>query len=187
MTSSEKMTLWTIQNKNAWEEAEQKGVLKVNEAYAWEYFHQPYRWLVGQMERRIQDYEGGYPVWAWPNDEKPDLRRAGLLEPGAPGVRIGFNANPKDVLLSDLDAWHSVLSGHYLDITKYDTKYGYHSVWNGTDEDQARTGDIIKSWERIFDLEALKQHDDNGEQTLQATIGSVALNQVISVKYFTAR
>lgn len=180
------MTLWTIQNKNAWEEAERNGILVANEDYVWEYFHQPYQWLAGQMKQRIPNYEGGYPIWAWPNN-KPDLRSRGHLEPGEDGVRIGFNANPEDVLLSDFDAWHSVLSGHYLDITKYDTKYDYHNVWHDSNEDPSRTDDIIKSWERIFDLEALKQHDDNGEQTLQATIGSIALSQVISVKHFTAR
>jgi len=75
MTDPDRMRLWTIQTKEAWERAEKSGVLEFNEIADKEiddWFRPAYDWMVGQLEQRVKEYPcNKYPIWVWYHP-KPD-------------------------------------------------------------------------------------------------------------------
>lgn len=82
------MRLWTIQDKTAYDDLCEKGILHCNAALAdWlkeDNFKQSYDWLVSEMKKRVGEPPHGvaYPIWAWyllfGKNTKPDLRRFDL-------------------------------------------------------------------------------------------------------------
>ena len=191
MTSATEFQLWTVQKEGAWEQAQQTKTLKADGRRVPSYFRPPYKWLIGQMCQRVTSYQGGYPVWAYP-EQKPDLRQR-QFSPGERGVRVGFIARVEDVLISDFDAWHAVLGGHYLSIDEKDDEMfnaerEFFSVWRDAVDDPKHARKIVESWERIFELELLRSAPEwHGPGELQATLGCVALEQVTDVTPFVSR
>jgi hypothetical protein len=76
-------TYYTIQRKETWEEAKNKGYLIGHEKFVWDEFKKPYQWMIEQMNLRI-GHDGTYPIWLWL--EKPELNQEGYLEKGVEGV-----------------------------------------------------------------------------------------------------
>ena len=191
MKTGDEIQLWTVQKEAAWDHAQQTGILKADGRRVPQYFRLPYRWLIGQMCQRVASYKGGYPVWAYP-EQKPDLRQS-QFSPGVKGVRIGFVAEPVDILISDFDAWHAVLGGHYLstdeeDEVTFNAGREFFSVWRDGESDPEHASKIVESWERIFDLELLRSAPGwYGAGELQATLGAVTLEQVTDVTPFISR
>ena len=73
--------------------------------------------MMNQMEKRIgkSEIDNQYPIWAWYQHQdiskrRPDLRKSGHLPIGTAGVRIEFEKNYQQVLLSDFVLWHFPLS-----------------------------------------------------------------------------
>lgn len=185
------MRLWTIQQIGAWERAQEKGVLRADGRRVFREFRQPYQWLIGQMQTRLPDYRGDYPIWAW-FQYKPDLRRQAHLPPGSQGVRIEFVAPTEDILISDFSAWDDVLSGCYCSINEEDQRAfdkELKAVRDNPDLLAALWPKIEQSWQRIFDIEFLYADKDwRGEEPiLQATLGKISLDQVLKVDHFVAR
>ncbi|KNY25486.1 DUF3841 domain-containing protein [Pseudobacteroides cellulosolvens] len=158
---------YSIQDLNAWTEAQHRGYLIGNEKYVWEEFLRPYHWMMSQMLKRIPEYNEEYPIWLWP--EKPDLRRSGHMERGKKAILIEVELPDSKVLLSDFQAWHCVLNDY--PILDYDDEII----------------DMELSWERIFDLEYLRKHPDWGMLDIQGVTGKIYLNQVKSVREFTCK
>lgn len=189
-TSENGISLWTIQHSAAWESAQEAGVLKGDARHVDESWRPPYRWMIEQMRERLPRYDGAYPIWAYVQN-KPDLRKRHFSR-GTPGVRIAFVASPEDILISSFTAWHTVLAGHYCalseeDANSFDADNDILSVWAENDQDPERTAAIMKSWERIFDVETLAATPDWWGDSLQATVGSVMLDQIIEATPFTSK
>ncbi len=74
--------MWTIQTLQAWKVLESRGFLQGAAAHAEPGFLAAYRWMAGQMRRRLawSPSDGAVlPVWAWyqwqdRRRRKPDLR-----------------------------------------------------------------------------------------------------------------
>ncbi|HTE58359.1 MAG TPA: DUF3841 domain-containing protein [Verrucomicrobiae bacterium] len=185
------MKLWIIQTAPAWEKAQQTGILKGDGRRVDRFYKPSYEWLMGQMRERVPQYKGGYPIWAYASD-KPDLRRRQFTR-GTPGVRLEFVAEADEVLISDFDAWHMVLNGIYCALTEQEDEEFYknngsYSMWFHGNKDPKKVAQITKSWERIFDVEALAATPEwEGSQTLQATLGQITLDQVVQVTPFISR
>lgn len=158
---------YSIQDLNAWTEAQHRGYLIGNEKYVWEEFLRPYHWMMSQMVKRVPDYNEGYPIWLWP--EKQDLRHSGYKERGTMAVYLEIEIPESQVLLSDFNAWHVVL----MDSVILDY------------EDEIIDKEL--SWERIFDLEYLRKHTDWGILDIQGVTGKIYLNQVKSAREFTCK
>lgn len=158
---------YTIQDLNAWVEAQRLGYLVGNKEYVWEDFLIPYKWMMNQINKKIPKYHGEYPIWLWP--EKQDLRRSGYKERGTKAVYLEIEIPESQVLLSDFNAWHVVL----MDSVILDY------------EDEIIDKEL--SWERIFDLEYLGKHPDWGILDIQGVTGKIFLNQVKSVREFTCK
>ena len=121
------MILWTIQPVEIYNLVIETGVYRCDPAL----IHLPefadsYSWLAKQMTDRIGPAPAGvtFPVWAWyimdGKRKKPDLRRERWT--GGPGnedfARIEIEVPDQDVLLSDFDAWGSILSNWLLSDTE---------------------------------------------------------------------
>jgi hypothetical protein len=158
---------YTIQDINAWIEAQNRGYLVGNKDYVCEDFIRPYQWMMNQMQKRIPDYNGESPLWLWP--DKQDLRRMGYNERGTKAVYLEIEIPENQILLSDFQAWHFVLND--CPLLDY--------------EDEIIDKEL--SWERIFDSEYLQQHPDWVSLDLQGVTGKIYLNQVKSVREFTCK
>ncbi|MEG0472091.1 MAG: DUF3841 domain-containing protein [Solibacillus sp.] len=167
-------TYWTIQTMGKWEEVKRLGYLTGDRQFVWEEFVEPYKWMMTQMEKRIPNYEGEYPIWVWP--ERPDLRRSAHLAKGEQGVLLKVELDPEDVLLSEFQAWHIVLNHHYLDLS------------GEADDREYAFDEMRKSWELIFEIETLKRSEGwGGTPHLQGVTGKIMASQVKHVKTFIAR
>jgi len=203
------MVVWSILTEQAWNELQQRGRLRVARRHVMQEFLAPYAWMAKQMERTLRTPRpsaSAMPVWAWYQWEgerrKPDLRIAGYLPKGEPGVRVECQVAEERVLLSDFDLWHYVLNYCYLPKSEKDGKafekkldrdglsfYGYNHQ-----HPLPHTGyrqEIERSWERMFDLTWV----DRGQaiasppkkKSIQATLWELVLDDVVRVREFTAR
>lgn len=184
-------TLWTIQAEAAFDIFQETGVLRANPNHLMfdGEFQYAYDWMVSQLHQRIGPAPAGvqYPVWAWYQWEgkrkRMDLRQSGYAKRGTSMVQITFEANTKDFLLSDFDTWHVVLNKHYVADSEQDWSDFYK---NGGDR---RTDEIIKSWEKVFDLTRCAPGWDHepDSQSIQATLWEVHLSQVKKVEHFITK
>jgi hypothetical protein len=173
------LRLWSLQAVPAWERLLKTGVLRGDgrrvEART---FRPAYRWLMEQMRERVDDYAGGFPVWAWYRP-MPDLRCAGHAAPGAAQVRIELSVDASRVLLSDFDAWHFVLNRGYVTESEEE--------WEAAETRNCQR-EMRESWNRIFNVEE-RPYDEwtGGCRRVQATLGEIRLSDVLSARLFRAR
>ncbi|MCD5407731.1 DUF3841 domain-containing protein, partial [Candidatus Bipolaricaulota bacterium] len=155
-----RVRVWTIQPVEVLERLEAERVLYADPSRIPEEFRHAYDWMRTQMERRIPGYGGHYPWWGW-HSPRPDLRRSGHLPQGTRGVRLELELDPAEMLLSDFDAWHVVLNRGYLALSEDEEEAWYRRFAAAVPDRRAWPlpepwrSDILSSWERIFDLEAL--------------------------------
>jgi len=182
------VNLWTIQNAVYWRRQQCNGQLVVDPPFEgpddpWAY---AYEWMRQQMNRRIPGGPHGYPIWAWPT--KPDLREAGHLPKGAPGVRVEFIAPSREVLFSDFDSWHSILCLQPITLNEEES--------NEFDLDVEISGvaaiphpRVRATWDRVFELDVPASDPWRGLESprVQAVVPRLHLSQVVRVDSFVAR
>lgn len=180
--------LWTIRHRSEFNKFLDDGVLKADIDWIDPYYIPAYQWMAAQLAKKVAPPRNcTYPLWAWKqwkgvNRSKPDLRASSHLAKGTPGVRIEFSIPLTEVLLSDFDAWHSVLNNHFYshDDKSYDK---YCRIIR--DKSNSEIDGIIKqSWNNIFDLN-LSGNTDN--LFIQANFWELKCNQIVDAKYFIAR
>lgn len=194
LLSQDTVSLWTIQNLAAWRLVEERGELRADgRRLCFEDFRPAYQWLIVQMNQRIPNYPGCYPVWAWP--EKPDMRERAHAPAGTEIVRIQFELPRSQVLFSDFSCWHSVLSGYYIGKSEHAEKC-YEALVRSARVSDPMTGlqrradtQLVQSWQRIFDFDFLAQYPDwfGEDLRLQATTAKVPLGAIKKVEHFVAR
>jgi len=188
------MRVWTIQPVEVLAQLEEERVLYADPAYIPKEFRQPYNWMRAQMGRRLPCYDSHYPWWGW-HTPRPDLRQSGHLPHGTQGVRLELEINPIEVLLSDFDAWHGVLNSGYLGLNEEEDEAWYRRFeaavpnrWSWPPPEPWYS-DILTSWERVFDLEALaaSEYWQPGPRYIQATFEALRLVDVRKCTPFVAR
>lgn len=155
---------YTVQAKPAWETALRKENLGGSSTYVSPDFKEAYQWMRQQMSLRLPQYNGGDPIWLWPD---------------CPTWKDGSYGHPQDlvlieakiplhrVLLSDFQSWHAVLN-----------KFPVLA------HPQERI-DMKASWERIFDFEFLEAAPEWGEVEIQGVVESITLHEIVSVENFS--
>ena len=143
------MRLWTIQGIEIYNKMQKDGF-----AYCtlpnWRdsaEFMRAYRWMSGQMKRRIGEppiKEIEYPIWAWfqydsAKKKRPPKNPLNVSEGVSAYMEI--EVPDKEVLLSDFSNWHSALNGWPLDNWKRFNNYPAEIQ-----------REIEASWKPIFDL-----------------------------------
>ena len=193
------MRLWTIQHPEVYTILQQRGVYYADGRRVTRWFRPAYRWMVEQMKSRLPDYSGRYPIWAW-HTPKPDMRMSSYRDPvGEPCVRLALKIPDEEasrrVLLSGFDhwGWHA-LNNWYLWLS--DEEYEWWGNLAGEHRHEAKVPQhlqemIRRSWERIFDLEALDEAARLDPEVyaplrVQATFEEIRLDEVVRVEHFRA-
>lgn len=186
-----KQLLWTIQHEEAYREFEKTGILVANDncLFCGEDLRFAYDWLSDQMRKRIgpPPKDIHYPVWAWYQWEgkrkRMDLRQSGYAKRGTPLVQITFEADEDNFLLSDFDAWHSVLMNQYVanDEAEWNWFYNQHP--------HPQQNDVEPSWDRIFDITHYTPDWDctPEKKSIQATLWKIDMSQIKKVEHFLAK
>lgn len=198
------MRLWTIQTLAAWEQLRRRGSLRGTLRCSEPSFRDAYAWMAAQMRVRLGPPPARcrMPVWAWYQwsgcaRRKPDLRAAGHLPKGTPGVRLEIEAAEHQVLLSDFELWHHVLNYWYLpesysDQEAFDAALAAAglSCFAARPLPDVHFHDVMQaSWLRIFDLDwsARGIAYPKPKKRIQATLWEIRLDQVLDAKHFAAR
>jgi len=159
------MRLWTVQDKAAYDDLCDKGVLHCKASLAeWlkeDDFKKSYDWLVSEMKERVGEPPRGveYPIWAWylllGKNVKPDLRRVEFRNYVGEHYVIEAEIPDEDVLLSDEEMWHLVLNdGYFSDAPEEDEaaveyeedKECFRSL-SPTEQERVKR----ESWKKVFD------------------------------------
>ncbi|KZN98597.1 DUF3841 domain-containing protein [Pseudobacillus badius] len=167
-------TYWTIQSAEKWEEIQRKSYLTGNPHFIYPEFIEAYHWIMKKMKQKIPNYQGEYPVWLW--IDRPDLRKSGHLSPKERGVLLKINIEETRALFSDFEAWHFVLNRWYFDLENFES-----------DKSDFLQHELEKSWEKIFDIDFLKQHPNWGASAVQGVTNRIELNEITLIKEFIAR
>ena len=190
MTLLSTWTLWTVRPASDFDILSKTGVFITDPQYVDSYHINAYRWLSAQLAKKvaapiINGTPIVYPVWAWhtahsKQKPKPDLRYGGFLPKGTMGVRIEFIIDRALVLLSDFDAWHSVLNDWCYTRTK--KEFDDHDILQKTlskaDFDKIKE----QSWQGIFDISHIPD-----DYAIQAVFWQLKHEWVTKVDYFKAR
>lgn len=167
-------TYWTIQSIEKWIEIKKRGYLTANPDFIWPEFIEAYHWLMKKMNEKIPNYQGEYPVWLW--TDRPDLRKSGHLNRGERGVLLKIDIEEIRVLLSEFEAWHFVLNKWDFDLENFEDEKSNISQY-----------ELERSWEMIFNIDALTRHPNWGTCIIQGATNHIKLSEITLVKEFTAR
>ena len=160
------MKLFTIQSIDTWNKAKEVGHLSGGNGFLkgddYDIFKSSYVWMVKQLKKRITNFSGDYPVWAWPDGS------CDYYWYGPPVYKIVFEVPESRVLISNYQAWHCVLNNMHcsLSLANFDKEFSKE--------------EIEQSWENIFN------NDENFNliwgDTLQACVDKVYLNEIFLVE-----
>lgn len=161
-----RMRMHSIQAEFAYLKLIKNGVLNVtDESLIDSDFLPAYKWLIKQMAKRVNNFSGHFPIWAW--------------------LRKGYNTNVKEwsaneslilltvdvpverVLLSNFEAWHFVLNNRFLSKNEEDFDKNFSQA------------EKEKSWELIFEN---GPSECGWSKIKQACIDQVFLNEIVSAK-----
>jgi hypothetical protein len=199
------MLIWHIGLESKFRELVSRGRLVRDLSDVPEDFASAYGWMRQQMIDRLglrSDDSIGWPLWSWQqyhNDRRkmPDLRNAGNLPRGTKGVRLWIEKDESEILLSDFELWHYVLSNWYLptsmrDMDRFELeveKKNYSTYLQRPIPNTKYDYETKKSWGRIFDLDWQKVdiRSPRDEKAIQATFFELALEEVKRVDFFVAR
>jgi hypothetical protein len=179
------MILWSIQHSNQLKEFEETCVLLANKDHVDKDFQSSYDWLVTKMQHIPNLYQVEYPVWAWknwyPDRAKPDLRK--YTRQGKKGenlIRIEFEVDDSEVLVTDFDYWHSVLNYSYIHSTQAEEDEWSDGDWNDP-KWKYSDDEIIKSWDNLFNL------GDRAMGSNQACVWQIKKEQVRKIDHYKTR
>jgi hypothetical protein len=171
--------IYTFQHPKALEIAKVRGYLSGNHGSAIEGFEDAYLWMRDQMQLRLSDFSGDFPIWAWPK-----RLSARSYNPQIDEVRITALVPRKRLLLSDFNGFHYVLNNQELTLSEAD----FDAITAGEKlSDQASK---IRSWQQIFDLSdyntPLRKWNGNPDK-VQICADRIFLCEIVSLRYFPAR
>lgn len=196
------MKIWSIQNIKAWEVLKRKGRLTAKPYHQADCWPHAYDWMREQLVDRIGSppTENSAPLWGWYqwsniNNKRPDLRSLRhYWGPAGQHVMIEYEIPDNEVLLSDQGAWNNTIHNSYLALNDAeDDQFNERLKQSGWQIDQPipdhLLSEIHKSWERIFDLEALDGEFWGAVQdkSIQASFWEIRMDQVLSNKLFTSK
>lgn len=114
------MRLWSIQPFESLEELENTGIFipKKEKSRNINVYNYAYKWLICQMNEKLNTDYTNYPIWMWHTFEgerqEPNLDNAGFVK--VDGKRILYNLDvPEDnLVLSDFEKWQFVLENTFV-------------------------------------------------------------------------
>lgn len=180
--------LWSVRPESDYAILEKWGVYHTDDTHVLNHRLEAYYWMAEQLAKKVPPPKGvNLPVWAWYRayglkQIKPDLRKKGHLQSGERGVRIEFNAPEDMVLLSNFDAWHSVLNNNCFAVD--DKEYEFYEKLQETSSLEAFDKIKKETWQKIFDLDIVP---DPNIYEVQAVLWEIRKEWVEKVDFFIAR
>lgn len=178
----DKITIYTHQHKDVLKDFDTRGYITGNPNFIlpneehYESFDRPYKWMVEQMAKRIPNFSGEYPVWAWV--KRPDTRIKHIKH-HLDDVLISAQVDRKRILLSCFDLWHSALNNSGIFLTE--------DEWISKDDTQCRD-EKEKSWELMFDMSEktalLAKNWWSYRKCVQACIDRVYKDEIINIRTY---
>ncbi|MBR1683897.1 MAG: DUF3841 domain-containing protein [Clostridia bacterium] len=191
------MLLWTTQPLSLLTDLERDGVYRCAREKSWNLTKQgslekPYAWLIAQMRERIGEMPEGVtnPVWAWHTWEYartcPDPESAAFLKRTEDKVLLTLDIPEERVLLSDFEAWQSVMMGTY--VAKGTTKEALEKELEAMDKvEDGKMEDFIRaSWENVFLIDPVDRWDMHRGRYVQATFWEVRREDVKETRVLRA-
>ena len=194
------MIIWSIQTERAWKNLQREGRLIAHAHHQADNWPEAYRWITGQLSKRIgpSPVNEAAPLWGWyqwmdEKNKRPDLRS--VRHHWAPPdnyVLLECDLPDDQVLLSDFDAWHIVLNNGYMPLDEKSDDIFHQKLeqagWkSGQPKPKNFLHEIRKSWDHIFDLDAMKgpYWNDTPQKSIQACFWEIPLHKVKSIRPFT--
>lgn len=194
------MKLVTFQTLKAYNKLIENGYLIVDPSYInIKKYGVPYNWIVNKMNNINNPYKASYPLWSWYSYGKiPHPRKNTLLpffDEDNQIVKITFQKDDKDVLLTDFVKYCFMLTNEYLpssqedyiyfnnlmkdnkvtkdDLIKYIRRDKYDNYRN--DENFNRINNLIQqSYDRVLNISSTY---------IQATIWDIKKEDIISIEF----
>ena len=189
------MKLITFQTKEALSVLQKTGILTTDASYIdMKKASVPYNWLVPEMKKRnIVPHNGEkYPIWAWAkcgSSIAPKKKKNYFGTQQKKLVRITFEKQDSEVLLSDYMAYSFILSGRIIPRTKIEYQNFLQKVEkSGISLDDLKGfvrneksdkkvielfSKIKKTWNRIFVLKSTVH---------QACVWNIKLSEVVKIE-----
>ncbi len=208
------MHLYSVQPLSVWNDLSQGRVVTATPfdadpqvcTGADESWRDAYTWLSDQMRaRRVAGLPNetipDFPMWAWHwyngmHSKKPDLRTRTMRDWSLTQrmVLLILDVDDSRVLLSDYDGWHWCLNYWYLGRAR-ETQAFQREVKEALNTsyfkskplpDPVYDDRLRKSWERMFDLDAMRPilQTSMKKQIVQATLWQLRKEDVISAVEF---
>ena len=191
------MRLWTIQPVSVLNELNEKGYFICAPEKAGNIsdgsFTPAYKWMVSEMEKKVgaRPSEVSYPVWAWHTTDwkhkKPDLRRNYYAKKGETCVCLEIEVPDEEVVLSDFNCWHDILSMRYSDNSMNEEEWEKEMEWFEKLPASEKEVEMRKSWNKIFDIAPFKNDWTERGRFVQATFWILHLSYVRKVQFFKGR
>ena len=194
------MKLTTFQTLKAYNQLISKGYLVVDSNYVnTKKYGVPYNWIVEKMNNINNPYNATYPLWSWYQYGGISHPRKNTLLPFFDEdnviVKITFQKDDKDVLLTDFVKYCFMLTNEYLpsdkkdfdnfnklmidykvskeDLLQYIRRDKYNSYRN--DDNFTYINSMInKSYDRILNIES---------NIIQATIWDIKKEDIINIEF----
>jgi hypothetical protein len=146
------------------------------EADFWDWIRPAYEYMVEQMAKRIPNFSGEYPIWAYA--WKIDLRHF-RHEYNSELILFKIDVPEERLILSCMDGWNFVMNGSYFSLSE-EEDLRIHGV--NYDKKPSKRA-IRKSWERIFDRDSKADPDWLGPtRDFQACCDRVYLDEIVSMR-----
>lgn len=166
-TASQKVTLWTRQNKKSLEELKSEGVIRIKKRHIEEkfdliadYITFLYKWFVEEASKRVQRPAGvEFPIWCSVSEEY-------MLRPTENEIVYVLEVDEADIIYFDGQKWDYVLNHHYIpkdeaDAEAYEKELkdkGFRDSYSFIDENTGHfypkeRKRVMDSWIRIFEAD----------------------------------
>lgn len=187
------MRLWTIQHIEVYESLKRDKVFyadpEKSECLKMNHFKTAYEWMILQMKEKIGAPPSNVktPIWAWHtynwacgknivNSNEFDIGRTNM-------VCIELEIPDNDVLLSDEEAWHFVLSDLFIPkATSEDEAEKQNQEYESCSKIEKENMKLI-SWNNIFDIESFNNGQFWNGRYVQAAFWEMKMEQVKAVTY----
>ncbi len=213
------MKAWTIQWYHFWENLKKQGNI-TNIPEFWDefygedeksFYNNNYQWLMDQMDQRglKKPRKLSYPIYFWIQwkntwKRKPDLRHyVWDAQKNMPYIRIECDIPEENILIFNHDNWCRTFQNGYLP----DSIEDFDTYWENLKNIEALStfqyplkqgkfyelqSKIVKSWEKIFDLNYNVPDDSvdpkkKQEQRVIGTVWKIDLDWVTDVTHFNGR
>lgn len=148
-------------------------------------------WMRMQMAKRLPDYSGEFPVWAYLR--RPNLRQTQWFD--SPTLLLVADVPRERLLVSNYEWWVYTLNHWYMSLTEaeddeYDRRHAVSYHGHGI---HRVTQEMLDSWERVFrtdpltDPEQIAWRGYSTHNDLQACVDRIFPHEVVSLRPVTGR